>query len=92
LQQSAVRDEIGVSEVRQEPFPGPDHFEQPTPPVVVFGMDTEMVGERVDPLSEKGYLEPGRPGVFAMEAVFRRNALLVVRHAFESSLLPSLVS
>jgi hypothetical protein len=89
LNQSAVGFEIGVSEVRQEPAPGPDHFEPASAAVMVFGMVPEMIGERVDPLSEKGYLQPGRPGVFAVEAVFGDYRLLVVRHALESSLLPS---
>jgi hypothetical protein len=89
LDQRAVGVEVGVSEVRQEPTPGPYHLEQAATPVMVLGMDPEMVGERIDSLGEQRHLEPGRAGVFLVEAILRCDALLVVRHALWSSSHPS---
>src|SRR5579872_4564607 len=67
--QSKLSDELAIPlEVRplhvvEDTATTPDHLEQTTPAVVVFRMQAEMIGEVVDSLGKKRYLELGRPAV-----------------------------
>ena len=81
LDERPVGREIGVPEVGQQPPPGPDHFEQPSTPVMILCMGAEVIGEGVDPLGEKRHLDPGRAGVLVVKPVFGQNGLFIVRHA-----------
>ena len=81
MNERSVGHQAGIAKVRQKTPSLPDHFEQASPTVVVFGVGPEVIRERVDALGKKGHLDAGRPGVGLVVAVLRHDCLLVVPHS-----------
>src|SRR5690606_41887753 len=82
VDQGAVALEIAAPEVGQEPSPGADHLEKAAPAVVVLWMETEMLGERVDPLGKQSHLDLRGSGVGLMRPMLRDHRFFLETHAF----------
>ena len=79
--ESPVRGQIAALEIRKQPAAGPDHLQQPAAAVMVLGVGTKMLGERIDPLGEQRYLYLGGSGVVFVGLMLSRYSLLVEAHA-----------
>src|SRR6266511_1572528 len=70
--------EIGALEILQQAAAAADHAQQAALPVVVLGVDPEVIREAVDARGEQRYLNPARAGVPAVQPVFPDRRRLVV--------------
>src|ERR1043166_6933652 len=74
--------DIRTLQVVQETATTSDHLEEPTTTVVVLLVESEVIGQIVDPLGEQGDLNAGRSTVGLMLRIF-----LDGRTFFESHVL-----
>src|SRR5258707_8464777 len=70
--------EIGALQVLQEAAAALHHTQQAALPVVVLGVDPEVLGEAVDALGEQRDLNPAGAGVSFVQPVFPDRRRLVV--------------
>ena len=78
----AVRHEIRALQVLQQTAPPPDHLDQAEPSMVILGVLTEVIGQRVDAGTEQRDLDAGRARVRLVQPVLGGSRRLVVTHAF----------
>src|SRR5712691_6613294 len=70
--------EIGALQILQQAAAAADHTQQAALPVVVLGVDPEVIREAVNALGEQRYLNPARTGVPVVQPVFPDRRRLVV--------------
>ena len=58
-----------------------NHLEQPTAPMMILLVRTEVLREVVDPLRQEGHLDPGRPGVGLVRLVLRERRSVIESHS-----------
>jgi hypothetical protein len=63
LDQGSILRDILAADVFEQPFPLPDHLEQPAPGVMILAMGLEVLRQVVDPSREQRDLDFGRAGI-----------------------------
>ncbi len=81
LDERPIGRQIAPLEVREQPAAGADHLQQPAAAVMILQMGAEVLGKRIDPLSEERHLHLGGAGIGGVRLVLTDDCLLIEAHA-----------